>query len=79
MYFEWDDDLAKKEFKKTGVRFSEAVTIFQDPYSLEFFDKKNNEELRLGLSAHQNLLMVSHKKVRSSGCILITSARAAIL
>jgi len=36
--FEWDPVKAKKNLKKHGVSFEEAVTVFYDPLSATFDD-----------------------------------------
>jgi uncharacterized protein len=32
MRFEWDENKAESNFLKHGIQFSEAVTVFADPY-----------------------------------------------
>lgn len=36
--FEWDEDKANANFKKHGVRFEEAKSVFNDPNSLTIVD-----------------------------------------
>jgi len=43
MKFEWDENKAQSNFVKHGVTFSEAVTIFADPYLLFTEDSKHCE------------------------------------
>jgi len=38
MQFEWDRDKARRNFKKHGVPFDEAVTVFYDPLSATLND-----------------------------------------
>ena len=38
MQFEWDPDKARRNYKKHGVTFDEAVTVFYDPLSATFND-----------------------------------------
>jgi uncharacterized DUF497 family protein len=79
MEFEWDPEKAKKNYKKHGVRFEEASTVFYDALSATFDDHDHsiNEHrfITVGLSSVGRLLIVSHterdKKIR------IISARSA--
>ncbi|ASD62541.1 BrnT family toxin [Bdellovibrio bacteriovorus] len=50
MEFEWDDDKAQSNYKKHGVRFSEAVTTFRDSHALEMLDQESsaNEDGKKG-------------------------------
>ena len=36
--FEWDEEKAKTNFKKHGVSFEEAITVFLDPFSITMLD-----------------------------------------
>lgn len=38
MEFEWNPDKAGANFKKHGVSFTEAATVFSDPLSITFPD-----------------------------------------
>ncbi len=64
MQFEFDPKKAKSNFKKHGVTFEEAVTVFYDPLASTFNDPDHSEgELRfvtIGYSSHNRLLVVSH-------------------
>ena len=61
--FEWDATKARENFKKHGVAFKEALTVFADPLARIFEDPGHSEdeqrELIIGHSAHQRLLVVS--------------------
>ena len=64
MQFEWDPKKAKQNFKKHGVSFDEAVTVFYDPLSATFDDPDHSlGERRLvtiGFSSLGRLLVVAH-------------------
>jgi uncharacterized DUF497 family protein len=79
MNYEWDENKAKTNFIKHAVTFDEAKTVFDDPLYVDFFDPDHSIEecryLRLGLSAHQRLLLVSYTE--RCGTIRIISARFA--
>ena len=64
MQFEWDPKKAKQNFKKHGVSFDEAVTVFYDPLSATFDDPDHSVgERRLvtvGFSSQGRLLVVAH-------------------
>lgn len=79
--FDWDSKKAASNFKKHGVSFEEAASVFYDDFAVEFFDSDNSELedrfLMLGLSSSMRLLLVCHC-VRDNGEILrIISARKA--
>jgi uncharacterized DUF497 family protein len=38
MQFEWNPDKANSNWKKHGVSFNEASTVFNDPLSITFPD-----------------------------------------
>jgi uncharacterized DUF497 family protein len=75
--FEWNPKKAKKNFKKHGVSFDEAATVFSDPLSMTYDDPDHsNGESRyiiIGLSARGELLFVSHVEIDEK--IRIISAR----
>jgi uncharacterized protein len=64
MKFECDPKKAKSNFKKHGITFEEAVTVFYDPLAATFDDPNHSEgELRyvtIGYSYRNRLLIVSH-------------------
>jgi len=41
--FEWDAEKAEANLKKHGVSFSEAVTVFRDPLSMNMPDPDRSE------------------------------------
>lgn len=42
--FEWDEDKANANFKKHGVRFEEAKSVFNDPHSLTIVDFEHSQD-----------------------------------
>ena len=42
MYFEWDEEKAKTNFKKHKVSFDEAVTVFFDSFSITIPDPSHS-------------------------------------
>jgi uncharacterized DUF497 family protein len=62
--FEWDPEKAKKNLKKHGVSFEEAVTVFYDPLSATFDDPDHSvgehRYVTIGLSSRDHLLVVAH-------------------
>ena len=79
--FSWDDHKNRSNFKKHGVWFEEAQTIWADGKSLEFFDFDHSEDedryLRVGLSARLNVLLVVFCEHQEGELIYIISARKA--
>jgi len=61
--FEWDTKKAKKNLRKHGVSFEEAVTVFYDPLSATFDDPDHSvgEDLfiTIGLSSRDRLIVVA--------------------
>jgi uncharacterized DUF497 family protein len=66
MEFEWDPKKAEMNFKKHGVTFQEAATIFGDPLAITFQDPDHSMEedrqLTFGQSLQRRLIVVSHTK-----------------
>ncbi len=81
MDFEWDDAKAESNFKKHGVRFSDAVTIWQDESALEIPDPDHSEDeerwIRLGISRKANVLVVVYCERVEGELVRIISARSA--
>ena len=81
MQFHWDSKKAASNFKKHGVSFEEAETIFYDPEALLKSDPEhsNDEErfLMLGLSRRLKVLLVAHVYKDEDEIIRIISARKA--
>ena len=80
--FQWDSAKAESNFKKHGVSFDEAKSVFYDEYAIQFYDDNNSqlEEdrfLLLGTSNKTRLLLVCHCERDSANSIRIISARKA--
>lgn len=80
--FEWDTNKAKSNLIKHGIRFEDAVLVFDDPYHLSLQDRHENEEFRwqtIGLVHGLIVIMVAHTVRFESGdeVIRIISARKA--
>lgn len=79
MQFEWDRDKARRNLKKHGVTFDEAVTVFYDPLSATFDDPDHSVVERrlitIGFSAQSRLIVVCHTERGSA--VRIISARTA--
>jgi uncharacterized DUF497 family protein len=78
--FEWDPDKAKRNERRHGVTFEEAVTVFRDAWALVFegethsFDE--SRELLVGHSERNRLLFVVFTS-RQDNAIRLISARIA--
>jgi len=74
MQFEWDPEKAKRNYKKHGVSFDEAVTVFYDPLSATFDDPDHsvNEQrfVTIGFSSQNRLLVVAHSERRRNTRII---------
>jgi uncharacterized DUF497 family protein len=79
MEFEWDPDKAEVNFKKHGVAFHEAATVFGDPLAITFNDPdhsiREHRFLTFGYSQRSRLLVVVH--TGRHGKTRIISARRA--
>ena len=62
LQFEWDDYKATLNFKKHGITFEEARSIFQDPLAYIFDDEWNSvtekRELIIGHDNKHRLLLI---------------------
>jgi uncharacterized protein len=75
--FEWDEQKARSNVEKHGVKFEEAAEVFFDPFCRGGDASVAGEErsLMIGYSLSQRLLLVVHtERVRSTRII---SARLA--
>ena len=79
MQFEWDREKAERNFRKHGVSFDEAVTVFYDLLSATFDDPDHSvgekRFVTVGYSAHGHPLVVSHTE--RGYAVRIISARHA--
>jgi uncharacterized protein len=64
LQFEWDENKANANFRKHGVSFKEAETVFLDPNTVTLSDITHSvtEEryIDIGLSSKGRLLLVSY-------------------
>jgi len=78
--FEWDREKSEANLRKHGVSFSEASTVFNDPFSRTTIDIVHSigEERfwTMGLSDKGRLIIVSHTD--DEDLIRIISARTAL-
>jgi uncharacterized protein len=81
MKFEWDENKNRPNYKKHGVWFEEAQTLWADAESVEFFDPEHssNEDrfIRIGHSTRSRLLLVVFCERAEGSIIRIISARKA--
>ncbi|MGI8884063.1 MAG: BrnT family toxin [Pyrinomonadaceae bacterium] len=78
MQFEWDKEKAESNFKKHGVSFDEASTVFGDLSAKMFFDDEHSvdekREFIVGYSIMNRLLVVYFTE-RKNRKLRIISAR----
>lgn len=78
--FEWDGEKAKANFKKHGVTFYEAVTVFTDPFSVTIQDPGHSADeqryVDIGSSDKGHVLVVVYtergSKMRIISCLKAT-------
>jgi uncharacterized DUF497 family protein len=79
--FEWDPRKAAANFRKHGVSFEDAESVFADERArlIDDPDHSADEErfLLLGLSSSLRILVVAHCYREAGGVIRIISARKA--
>lgn len=77
MEFEWDTKKARANFRKHGISFAEAGTVFGDPLAITFDDPDHSiaepRLLTFGTTRTGRLAIVSH--TGRSGATRIISAR----
>lgn len=77
--FEWDEAKAASNFRKHGVTFNEASTVFDDPQAAFAYDPDHSEDedrhLIIGHSARGRVLIVSHTD-REAGTRIISAREA---
>ena len=79
MQIKWGKDKAAKNLRKHRLSFTEAATVFDDPYFLVFTDDEHSFDepryLIIGQSVEGRILMVSYTE--RDGITRIISAREA--
>lgn len=77
--FDWDEEKARENFRKHGVSFLEATTVFRDPLAMLTFDPDHSwtesRYVLLGLSIEGRLLVVWYTE-RPPMTRLISARRA---
>lgn len=76
--FVWDAKKAEANWRKHGVRFEEAASVFADPFFL-LVDAARNDEARdaaIGFDSTGRLLYVVHIEVGESYVRIISARRA---
>ena len=60
--FEWDPNKAASNFRKHGVRFSEALKVFNDDYAITISDDESDSDeqrfVTLGMGIKGRVLVV---------------------
>jgi uncharacterized DUF497 family protein len=81
LYFDWNESKARANFRKHGVLFSEARSVFFDQNAVQFFDDEHSEIedrfILLGLSNRFRVLIVVHAEQEEGAVVRIISARKA--
>jgi hypothetical protein len=79
MRFEWNREKAVENFKKHGISFDEAVSIFFDPLAATFDDPDHSlgerRLITIGYSSQDRLVAVCHTERK--GSVRLISARRA--
>lgn len=64
MEFEWDEAKAEANFRKHGVSFEDAESVFGDPLAITYFDPAHSDEedrfLTIGMSQEGRIIILSH-------------------
>lgn len=60
MTYEWDPDKAKSNFKKHGIRFADAVGVFEDEKAISIEDEHESESrfITIGMDFLSRILVV---------------------
>lgn len=77
MYYVWDPNKNERNYRKHGIRFEDAVDVFDDPYRVERFDRQHStdEERYITIGRAGKILFVVYTERKSS--IRLISARLA--
>ena len=79
LVFEWDEAKARQNLKRHGITFSEARTVFGDPFTVTIADPEHSTDeeryVDLGTSAAGRLLVAVYTE--RGGRIRIISCRRA--
>jgi uncharacterized DUF497 family protein len=79
MQFEWDAQKAESNFAKHGVKFAEAVQVFDDPFRVEENDSRHDygETRTNTIGAANAMLLASVTHTDRNGITRLISARPA--
>ena len=80
--FEWNEKKAASNFRKHGVSFEEAKSVFYDENAIQFYDEDHSELeedrfLLLGRSIESRILITCYCERESDNVLRIISARKA--
>ncbi len=79
MNYEWNLQKADSNFKKHGILFEEAKTVFDDPFYVDFYDPDHSDDehryIMIGRSHTEQILLVSYTE--RGNMIRLISARKA--
>lgn len=76
--FVWNRDKAELNWRKHGVRFEEAASVFSDPLFV-LTDASRNDEARdaaIGFDTHARLLFVVHIEIEDAWIRIVSARRA---
>lgn len=82
MIFEWDDEKAAKNYHKHGIKFENAVRVFEDINCVTKQDRYENNEYRwqtIGTVGGEQVLLVAHTYPNAEGqevCRIISARKA---
>ena len=76
--FVWNADKAQKNWRKHGVRFEEAATVFADPLFVLVEASRDGEarDAAIGFDAIGRLLYVVHIEIEGAHIRIISARRA---
>jgi len=74
--FEWDEKKSERNERKHGISFSEAKTVFNDPYAITIDDPDHSDNeyrfIDIGYSSKGFIIVVwyteRNQKIRIIGC-----------
>jgi len=81
LQFEWQKDKAESNWRRHGVSFELATTVFRDPFAIERLDDREDygepRFVMLGMAEGQVLLFVAYTE-REDRIRLISARRATL-
>jgi uncharacterized DUF497 family protein len=79
--FEWDESKNRSNFRKHGIWFEEAQTVWSDVHATEFHDPEpgtaDERFLRIGYSTRDRILLIVFCEKGGGNVVRIISARKA--